>query len=108
MDRVESPICHHPHPHPYFTLFFELCQVPVSTISEGKGVNQMGLVQKPNKPGPKRFSVPELARVGVEILARRNMVLLRCKRCGEKWQPMLGAGGRLPRGYWKCPRGCNS
>lgn len=68
----------------------------------------MDLVQKPNKPGPKRFSVPELARVGVEILARRNMVLLRCKRCGEKWQPMLGAGGRLPRGYWKCPRGCNS
>lgn len=25
--------------------------------------------------------------------------------CGQIWSPSLLAGGRLPRGYWKCPRG---
>lgn len=34
--------------------------------------------------------------------------LLRCDRCGRRWPPTVLSGGRLPRGYWKCPGGCNS
>lgn len=55
---------------------------------------------------PKRFSVRELAKVGVEI-RDPSRVVLGCTRCGHGWSPMLMTGGRLPRGYWKCPEGCN-
>lgn len=34
-------------------------------------------------------------------------VLLECNECGERWQPLLGYGGRLLRGWWRCPNGCN-
>ena len=31
-----------------------------------------------------------------------------CNQCGAKWSPNLRTGGRLPRGWWKCPNGCNA
>jgi hypothetical protein len=34
-------------------------------------------------------------------------VILRCTACGWVWSPNLRSGGRLPKGYWKCPGGCN-
>ena len=57
---------------------------------------------------PRRCTQSELAKVGVELLDERG-VQLRCCNCGQIWAPDLLAGGRLPRGYWKCPRGlgCN-
>lgn len=32
----------------------------------------------------------------------------RCQQCGQVWSPTLQTEGRLPRGWWKCPNGCNS
>ena len=55
---------------------------------------------------PRRFSEPELKRVQVEIIDPYRTVL-RCALCGWGWSPMLRSGGRLPKGYWKCPGGCN-
>lgn len=36
-----------------------------------------------------------------------SRVALECEQCGAKWSPMLGAGGRLPVGWWGCPHRCN-
>jgi len=55
---------------------------------------------------PRRFSDSDLKRVHVEIMDPYG-VIVRCAQCGSAWSPMLGSGGRLPRGYWKCPGGCN-
>lgn len=30
-----------------------------------------------------------------------------CNKCGYGWSPMLRTGGCMPRGWWKCPKGCN-
>lgn len=59
----------------------------------------------PDLSPPRRFSAPELARVGVEIL-NRHRLLLRCAVCGSVWSPNVRSGGRLPRGYWRCENGC--
>ena len=32
----------------------------------------------------------------------------RCCECGQVWSPMLQRGGRFPRGWWRCPSGCNA
>jgi len=34
-------------------------------------------------------------------------VVVTCNQCGAKWSPNLRTGGHLPRGWWKCPNGCN-
>jgi len=54
-----------------------------------------------------RFTEASLARVNVDLLDG-SCVRLGCKRCGAQWSPNLRAGGHLPRGWWKCPNGCNS
>jgi len=33
--------------------------------------------------------------------------LFECLECGRRWYACFQNGGRLPRGYWKCPSGCN-
>lgn len=54
-----------------------------------------------------RFTPASLRRVGVELVSR-SRVWLRCVECGGVWSPNLRRGGRLPRGWWKCPHyGCN-
>lgn len=55
---------------------------------------------------PRRFSEPELKRFQVQIIDPYGVVL-RCTGCGQVWSPMLRSAGRLPKGYWKCPDGCN-
>lgn len=55
---------------------------------------------------PRRYTVPEMRRAGVEVLDLYR-VHLRCMRCGHAWSPNMLAGGRLPRGYWQCDNGCN-
>jgi serine/threonine protein kinase len=57
-------------------------------------------------PRPRRFSKRELARVGVQITDPQGIVM-HCSRCGQGWSPNLRSGGKLPRGYWKCPNRCN-
>ena len=32
---------------------------------------------------------------------------LRCQTCGCTWKPETEGRQRLPKGYWKCPEGCN-
>ena len=56
---------------------------------------------------PKRFSTFELKRVGVAVLDESN-VQLQCIACHQVWSPNILSGGKLHRGYWKCPNGCNS
>jgi hypothetical protein len=56
---------------------------------------------------PSRCTKGQLAKVGVEITdASRGH--FRCKSCGASWSPNLRAHGYMPRGYWKCPNGCNA
>ena len=57
--------------------------------------------------GPDRCTEGQLKKVGVSLVSLSNL-LLRCDRCGQGWSPNLQPGGRLPRGYWKCPKGCNT
>jgi hypothetical protein len=55
---------------------------------------------------PKRLTSGEMKKVGVNLLGKRN-IKLECKKCGQAWSPNFQSGGRLPKGYWKCPNGCN-
>ena len=32
---------------------------------------------------------------------------LRCQICGSTWTPEMEGRKRLPKGYWRCPKGCN-
>ena len=32
---------------------------------------------------------------------------LSCNKCGESWNIVIQSSGRLPKGYWKCPKKCN-
>jgi hypothetical protein len=63
---------------------------------------------KPMKQSyPLRFSYKELGKFGVTIVDPTG-VWLSCNDCGKHWSPDLRTGGHLPRGYWKCPQGCNN
>ena len=54
---------------------------------------------------PKRFSPAELKKVGVTV--SELTIWLTCDRCGERMSPQIQPGGKLPRNYWRCPKGCN-
>ena len=44
---------------------------------------------------------------GVTLLNDQTL-LFQCDKCGQLWSPnLLPNGGRLPKGYWKCPNKCN-
>jgi len=49
----------------------------------------------------------ELRTAQVSVVDPHRLIL-ECDRCGHLWSPNLLTGGRLPRGYWKCPWGCSS
>lgn len=38
---------------------------------------------------------------------RMYSFFLQCDTCGLTWSPNIQPGGRLPKGYWKCPKQCN-
>ena len=49
----------------------------------------------------------QISGLGVKLVNVQNMVF-ECETCGQTWSPILRPnGGKLPRGYWKCPNGCN-
>ena len=56
---------------------------------------------------PHKYTPGQMDKAGVEVISQHN-VWLRCKQCGQAWSPNLGREGRLPRGYWRCPNGCNA
>jgi len=45
----------------------------------------------------------------IQPLSLSSGIIIACNKCGQRWSPMLQAGGKLPRQWWKCPRGweCN-
>lgn len=55
---------------------------------------------------PRRMSSVQLARLGVDLLNKYDLVL-RCVMCGETWSPQLDHKDRLIAGYWHCPNKCN-
>jgi len=58
--------------------------------------------------GPKRCSERELLRVGVRgYLVPGSGVWFQCFSCRRVWTTFLRRGAKQPRGYWKCPAGCN-
>ena len=59
-----------------------------------------------SKDHPFRCTESQLRKVGVTIYCDHTGKL-QCRDCGQIWQPMLRRGGKMPRGYWKCPNGCN-
>jgi hypothetical protein len=46
-------------------------------------------------------------RAGI-ILLDSHSLWYACNRCGQQWSPNLVSGGRGPRGWWRCPKGCNA
>jgi len=49
----------------------------------------------------------QLKRVGITI-EDPERIWLRCDKCGDGWSPNIQRGAVLPKGFWKCPNGCNS
>jgi hypothetical protein len=58
------------------------------------------------KQDPRKMSGVQLARLGVEILNKHDLVL-QCANCGEIWTPQQNRDGKLAAGYWICPNKCN-
>ena len=56
--------------------------------------------------GPYEISEYQLNKVGV-ILLSANPLTLKCCKCEAVW-PITTKGLRLPKGYWRCPKGCNA
>jgi len=65
-----------------------------------------------------RYRTLDMINAKTHRTAKRHNVIIymtagspqvRCHKCGQEWAPMLQAGGKLPRQWWKCPRGweCN-
>jgi hypothetical protein len=69
------------------------------------GTEQTGGVSE-KSTSPKRFNESQMKKVGVKIEDRSGW--LSCMRCSTRWRPNLRPHGYLPRGYWKCPKGCNA
>ena len=44
---------------------------------------------------------------GVEFIGDPVKLAVRCKQCGQGWLLYIQTGGRMPRRWWMCPRGCN-
>jgi hypothetical protein len=55
---------------------------------------------------PHEPSNNQLKKVGVRLV-KSELLTLRCSRCAKTWT-IKQIGLRLPKGYWKCPNGCNT
>jgi excisionase family DNA binding protein len=66
--------------------------------------------QPKNAARPARLTEGEMNKVGVDVLGRLDTGIyrLRCQNCGSVWAPNMLSGGRLPKNYWRCEKGCNS
>jgi hypothetical protein len=53
-----------------------------------------------------KFEQRDLSKVGITIISEDNLIL-ECDNCKQRWQPTIQRGGKLHRGYWHCPNGCN-
>ncbi len=64
------------------------------------------ITSTPKTIRPRSCTESELKKLGVVLLDEKN-IRLGCSTCGRQWSPLLGKDGRLLRGYWTCPEGCN-
>jgi hypothetical protein len=53
-----------------------------------------------------KWTERSLDKVGVNIRSD-SAHILGCQECGQGWAVNLLPGGHLPRGWWRCPNGCN-
>ncbi len=53
-----------------------------------------------------RLTPGALAKRGIELIDPYRL-WFRCSECRHTWSPNIQPGGRLPRGWWRCPGGCN-
>ncbi len=53
-----------------------------------------------------RLTPGALAKRGIE-LTDPSRLRFRCLVCRHTWSPNIQTGGRLPRGWWRCPGDCN-
>ena len=60
------------------------------------------------KKQPTHFNARQLHKFSVEIADPHSTCVCGARSGGQVWSPNLGAGGRLPNGYWRCPNGCNT
>lgn len=56
---------------------------------------------------PRELWKSNLAKRGVELLDPQRFSF-RCLRCGQVYLTWFLPGGRVKRGYWKCPNGCSN
>lgn len=56
---------------------------------------------------PRSYTEQELAKVGIRLVDAERAHLY-CEACGLGFSPDFITGGKLPRGYWRCPNGCNA
>jgi excisionase family DNA binding protein len=56
---------------------------------------------------PRYPTAEELDEVDVTI-AQEQPLVLRCNSCATTWTPEVRSNGKLARGAWRCPNGCNS
>ena len=77
-------------------------------VGEGILLRRLRMSERGRKirVGPRRASKSELKKVGVTL--SESQIWLTCDRCGERWEPQIQPGGRLPQNYWRFPKGCNS
>jgi len=54
-----------------------------------------------------KLSDSDLKKVMVRLLDRTNVILV-CENCFTRFSPNVQPGGRLPRYFWRCPKGCNA
>ncbi len=48
----------------------------------------------------------DLTRAGIELIDQ-SLRLYACRECGHRWIATVRSRGRLCRGWWRCPSGCN-
>jgi hypothetical protein len=53
-----------------------------------------------------RFSESYLKDRGVTLTDEKRLIL-HCDSCGQGWSPNIQRGGKIKRGFWYCPNGCN-
>ena len=56
-----------------------------------------------------RLTKGSLAKVGIDLdFALEGNAIIQCQRCGWGGELLqLGKYRRRPKGWWKCPNGCN-
>lgn len=60
-----------------------------------------------NEYGRLKPSVARKVREANTSISDVNVGVVRCNECGAAWSPVAQRGGRMPRGWWMCIRGCN-